>query len=211
MDALEGIESSLEGELPRDVYFQLAVDAKALRQIPRREHATIRNALTDWVRSQIRTFDYSEYGRDHASDIPPGVPFQVSLVGARFVGKLAGKLRIARFAPADLEPQRDERVRDALNRKLPKLQAWADKGARTILVLENDDVALSNVVVIYESLQRSGYPTAQLPYTIFLVDAMTTRWNVWTLKDGSAFPPRTRTGSVLWTEVDAQHLTDITA
>ena len=51
------------------------------------------------------------------------------------------------------EARRTDRLREALRRKCPQASALqADDGARTVLVLESDDIALTNHVLVGECL-----------------------------------------------------------
>ncbi len=48
--------------------------------------------------------------------------------------------------------ERKARLREACARKFPKLAAWKrEAGARTVLVLEDNDIQLSNPQVIYDA------------------------------------------------------------
>ena len=44
-----------------------------------------------------------------------------------------------------------------MDRKLPKLAKWKETGARSVLILENRDMALSNHVVILEAAEKAAY------------------------------------------------------
>ena len=48
-----------------------------------------------------------------------------------------------RRAPDDIEVLRSKRLKQALRKKCPKLQDCKEEGARTVLVLESDDIALT--------------------------------------------------------------------
>jgi hypothetical protein len=101
-----------------------------------------------------------------------------------------GRLFIQRFAPPDYESLRDERIRKAMDKKLPKLKVWKDGGARSVLVLENGDMALSNHIVILESAEAALADRADLPDELWLVDTtIESEWTVWCLiRDGVSFP-----------------------
>ena len=63
-----------------------------------------------------------------------------------------GVLRPLRIAPDDIEEKRLDRIRTALNKKKKKLTYRKNEGARTVLVFENNDIALTNCVAIRHSL-----------------------------------------------------------
>jgi hypothetical protein len=77
-----------------------------------------------------------------------------------------------------------------MERKLPKLAKWKETGARSVLILENSDMALSNHVVILEAAEKAFIGRADLPDEVWLVD--TTIDNEWTaiclMRDGVSFP-----------------------
>lgn len=102
----------------------------------------------------------------------------------------SGRLFATRIAPKDYESLRLERLGEALEDKLPKLQKWKDKGARSVLILENRDLSLSNHVVICEALETELTKRNDVPDEIWLVDTVIeTEWTVWCLvRDGVVFP-----------------------
>ncbi len=75
-------------------------------------------------------------------------------------------------------------------KKLPKLKSWKDIEARSLLVLENCDLSLSNHVVILEAAEEALKGRGDAPDEIWLVDtAIETEWTVWRLmSDGVSFP-----------------------
>ena len=77
------------------------------------------------------------------------MPFEVSLY--RWPG-LDGRLFIGEFSPEKLEELRRQRVRLALDAKCPKLLAAKGESRISVLVLESDDIALANPVVIGNAL-----------------------------------------------------------
>jgi hypothetical protein len=65
---------------------------------------------------------------------------------------------------------------------LPKLRACKEAGARTILILENSDMALSNHWVIYESAEAALAGRADRPDEVWLVDTRIDKeWTAWCL------------------------------
>lgn len=101
-----------------------------------------------------------------------------------------GRVFCGRFAPPDYETLRIGRMRAALGKKLPKLQSWKDTGARSVLLLENRDLSLSNHVVILEAAEDALNGRHDRPDEIWLVDTtIKTEWTVWCLmRDGLSFP-----------------------
>ena len=86
---------------------------------------------------------------------PPGSPCPVRLwVCAACSESKRGVLRPARLGVDDeeLEAGLADRPREAFRRKCPKLQRCKEDGAWTVLMLESDDIALSNHVLVGECL-----------------------------------------------------------
>jgi hypothetical protein len=139
----------------------------------------------------------------------PGVPFLVELQRVSGLPMLAGQLKIARFMPPDLEARRLERVRRALDDKLPKLSAWKARGALTVLVLENDDIALSSVHHISAAVVAARPDPGLLPDRIYEVDTPGSTWIVWSLKRHPDWP--LREGAWQYHDVDPAGLEDVLA
>ena len=91
----------------------------------------------------------------------------------------AGKFSVARTSDVDLEEQRFARLRRTLAQKFPKLQRCKDRGARTVLVLECGDIALSNSVSIRAALNRAAEERADIPDEIYLVETKVETWHMW--------------------------------
>jgi hypothetical protein len=90
-----------------------------------------------------------------------------------------GRLFITRFAPKDYEALRADRMRTAMEKKLPKLKAWKDGGARSVLVLENGDLSLSNHWVIAGAIEAALRERSDKPDEVWLVDtAIRAEWTV---------------------------------
>lgn len=104
--------------------------------------------------------------------------------------KAHGRLFVIRLAPVDYESLRRDRIRTAMKKKLPKLQAWKQAGARTLLVLENGDMSLSNHWVILEAAEAALAGRPDRPDEIWLVDTtIESEWTVCCLsRDGIGFP-----------------------
>jgi len=104
--------------------------------------------------------------------------------------KAKARLLVARFAPSNHEELRRERLKEAMNKKLPKLSHWKSNGARSILILENRDVALSNHMNIFEAAEQALMGRTDGPDEIWLVDvAIEEEWTVWCLlRDAIPFP-----------------------
>ena len=89
--------------------------------------------------------------------------------------------RLGQIAPPNLEQQRAARLKTASEGKSPKLAKWKrDSGARTVLVLEDDDPWLTNHFRVADALVPAEATTPDAPDEVFLVrtDHKLTWWVV---------------------------------
>src|SRR5260370_18081510 len=92
-------------------------------------------------------------GKNYRGSQRQGVPFSVSLSRFDGVSGLAKPFQII-FSPVG-SGLRDQRILRACDDKCPKLARWKEsKGARTILVLEHNDVQTTNVSFVTDSYLR---------------------------------------------------------
>jgi hypothetical protein len=83
---------------------------------------------------------------------------------------LCGRFFLGPIAPANLEEQRVTRLQTACRRKYPKLAKWKrDSGARTVLVLEENDLFLTNHWRIADALAQAEATTPDAPDEVFMV------------------------------------------
>lgn len=107
-----------------------------------------------------------------------GVPFGVSLhrwsldnIGIANC-PLADRFAIKYVIEGDVEPARLARPRKACADKLPKLAAWKrSDNARTILVLEENDISLTNHQRVADALVLAEAGLGDLPDEVFLVSS----------------------------------------
>jgi hypothetical protein len=90
-----------------------------------------------------------------------------------------GRLFALRFAPLNYEQLRKTRIEIALENKLPKLACWQASGAKSILILENGDMALTNHVAVADALEANLVNRTDKPDEIWFVD--TTIKSEWTV------------------------------
>lgn len=88
-------------------------------------------------------------------------------------------------APQNLEQQRSSRLRRALSNKCPKLHRCKNRSTRTILILEDSDISLSNNVLIEDALAEAISQRNDLPDEIYLVESGLNRWAVRAMKFGN--------------------------
>ena len=116
---------------------------------------------------------------------PPGFPYTVRLwIGVARSKSKRGALQAARLdlGEEEREARRADRLRQALRRKCPKLQRCKEDRARTVLVLESDDIALTNHVLVGECLAALLPERTDLPDEIYFVETEGKSWTVRCMK-----------------------------
>lgn len=213
---IDELSGTLPGPAVYHLYFppntHLGVGPNGLQQI--------RSDFIEWVREHAQrlhennpqkpTRERNPRGFDERyRGEPPGFPYEV-ILHRRAHWSLSprhdGVLLPSRYAPEDVEAQRPDRLRTALERKCPKLQKCKEEGARTVLVLEDNDIALSNHVLIEDELAGLLEERSDLPDELYLVETAVNTWGVRLMKyDEEYFPERD------WTDFDSADLIDITS
>ncbi len=175
----------------------------------------VQDALIEWIETNaahvpVVPLDW-RYTYPHLT--AHGVPFRFSLDRFSLQGyprdsPLCGLFRTKTVAPADLDRQRAGRLKTASGRKSPKLAIWKqDSGARTVLVLEEDDLWLTNHFLVDHALGQAEANTPDAPDEVFMVSTgLDQTWWVVCLRglgrvDGNPMPNR---------EFDPSELTALT-
>lgn len=201
LEVLGAIEESLNGKglLRTDGSYHLYVESNAFRGKKRSEIPAIRAAIREWVIGNAHRLvsaapgDTQELGAS-----PPTVPVRVRLQFTLWPSS-SNKLLIGRMSPADLPQQRRERIRTALKKKGPKLLAEHKAGAMTVLILEDDDVALSNAVDIGTALHTELALRAYGIDDVYLVETkLPDCWQIWRMKQGTRQWPTRSESPVFW-------------
>jgi hypothetical protein len=162
----------------REVW-DLYVPVEASAGLTGGEVGQVQNALIKWIEANAGRIPVApRYGR-HAN--PPlgesagDVPFRFSLhrtTSPASDSPLRGRFLLGPIAPADLEQQRAARLKTVSDRKSPKLAKWKrDSGARTVLVLEEDDLSLTNHFRVADALGQAEATTPDAPDEVFMVDS----------------------------------------
>jgi len=162
-------ESEVHDLLKPHLAYTVAVDVYAFDRKSRKQLGSIRQNLLTWLRASIPQLpEPAEFRQMSIFADTPNVPVRVRLACFRSQG-LGGRLTAERFAPPALEHLRERRLRKSLNDKSPKLHAAKHPGTHTVLVLENNDIALTNEGVVSEVIQQLSNDVPYMPDDIFLV------------------------------------------
>lgn len=187
-NALHELELQLWGQLPKFGWFMLVVPAKAFDGVKINKVQRIKDIIVAWVVRAAPTMTLSTSGYAGLTETLNGVPFDVSLYAiAGSLGSL-GELKIARYAPPDVDAQRLDEMGKTLTKKLPELKAWSEKGFNTVLVLEVEDISLANHGKALEGLKHHLPWQGCFPDYIFFVYAIGSPWIIQTLVVNRSFP-----------------------
>jgi hypothetical protein len=168
--------------------FELMIPANALHGRKMSEVRRIQQALIGWVKETAPTVPARSYADYRKTSVGPatvrGVPFPVSLY--RFEPALVpGHHFQLTHLVKNNEQQRMDRIREAVERKFPKLAAWKrDANARTILVLEDNDIQLTNQAIVTETYLPLVMRRADRPDETYLVASCMDPWHGWPILIG---------------------------
>jgi hypothetical protein len=180
------IEEMVAGKLPPADTFELHMPAGATQGMLLKDVRRIHDALVAWIIATAPTLliaRYAELLPTTQNVQPPGVPFAVSLF--RFETIIPPSRFMVKHLVADIANARELRIQEACSRKFPKLDAWRRNGARTVLVLEENDIFLTNAQIVYETLARVEPAFSNRPDEIYLVSTVVDPWGVYALRVGN--------------------------
>ena len=200
---IEPVIDELSGTLPGPAVYDLHFPIDARLNVKAAELGGVRRGLIEWVREEAQglhdsnperpTRERNPRGfRESTSGVPPSFSYEVTLQRSAHWSlsqRHDGVLTAARITPDEVEALRADRLRRALCRKCPKLQRCKGEGARSVLVLEDNDIALTNHVLVGDQLARLLEERADVPDEIYLVATGLEEWEVRPMKyDNECWP-----------------------
>ena len=209
------IERMLADKLPPTDVYELHIPLKATQGLRKRELQQIQTALAEWVEATaptIKATPYGSYLKPIQKVRPPGVPFDVSLHRFLPAAPLPGRFQIVHLVTGNLEEAREHRLREACAKKFPKLEVWRrSSGARTILILEDNDLQLTNPQRVFDVLTQVENTIEGKPDEIHLVSTMIDNpWYVHALRiDDHTYYWLSESRQCM-TEIDSKTLDDLT-
>jgi hypothetical protein len=184
-------------------HFNLCVDAGALARY-RGKHEQLSELIAQWAEDRILKVPEPPLGQSTAVKASIGKPpIDVSIIRWGLPSSSGVRVGYLRAAPYRIEDERLPRIRQACKKKLPKLAACARRGLRTVLVLENQDVALTNFIAVSDALTKClGQHPAEFepnevylvdtpgsgPWTVYLLRCDGKRWSTFENEDDQPFP-----------------------
>jgi hypothetical protein len=173
-------------QLPSDSRFELNVPVGVMLGLNDRTARPIQDALADWILATAPGLPTARPGRyilPIQKVTPPGVPFAVSL--HRWPREeFPYPFVIQHLVQGDVETGRLERLRTAYDKKLKKLLPWQRSGARAILILEEDDIFLTNHFVVVDALNEIEAARTERPDEVYLLSVFTSMWMIACLRRG---------------------------
>ena len=175
-EVLASLEQRLEGKFPDHVDVDVPVHA-----IPTGiDWQELSRLIESWIVTNLNRLPY-----DQRVEVQiPDVPFALGVRRERAAGP--GSLFGMRVAPADLREQRVYVLAEGIRAKTEVLSQYKAQAFRTVLIIETDDITLSDRSTICEDFQKAV--KIQEPAAIddiLLIETDTQPWCVTPLKVGN--------------------------
>jgi hypothetical protein len=208
------IQEQVRGRLPQTAHFELRVPIKATLPLKGVQLQRMQDSISVWIHATAPTLPVAQPGR---RSIParhanlPDVPFEVSLARVS-AGLATGELSVGHLIGDDLEQQRVERIRRAYNKKAGKLAAWHSEGARSVLVLEENDMQVTNHWLVADAVREIEQTAERRPNEVYLLSTIIDAfWSLWVLRvDDHVYEELSVWGDSLTPEINPASLTDLT-
>ncbi|MGO9684038.1 MAG: hypothetical protein ACLPTZ_15900 [Beijerinckiaceae bacterium] len=207
------VADRLAGMLPSSESIELHVPVDATIGLRRRQLVPIQDVLVHWIQQTAPSLPIAPYGR-YVTPICkltiPGVPFPVSLHRLAAIGPMRGRFDIVYLFKGNLESARVDRLSETCQKKFRKLAEWKRSyNARTVLVLEDADIQLTNHQLVADALSRAENTRTDKPDEIYLVSTfLDNPWYVTCLRrEGKSYYDD---GERFW-EIDPTSLQPLTA
>jgi hypothetical protein len=191
------IEAAINALAPDGEVWELGLPALGLQGRPGREVRQTQEALIEYIKNTAPTLPMRLYA-DYRKVPPPvnvaNVPFPVTLY--RFRSEVPSdvpgfrRLMIRHAIAGDQisrEAERKKRIERACNTsRFDKLAVWKNQsGARTVLILENPDIFITDPVVVAHAYIAIAASRSNGPDEAYLVDTSTNGdWLLWPLQIG---------------------------
>jgi hypothetical protein len=173
------LEDRIAPGLPATDYTELHMPLKATEGLRGKALASVQDALAEYVLAKVPTLPMAREGRyvlPIQREQPPGCDFQVSL--HRWPQSWhAKRFEIIQKISEDSESARRARILRACEKKYPKLASWKSQGARTVMVLEDNDVQNTGDHLVAEALLLAEQNVGcNKPDEVYLVTTFSDTW-----------------------------------
>lgn len=168
---------------------ELEVPARCMQDLDKAQLAAAQAALIGYVQATAPGLPRRRYSDYIGADKPvtiADVPFAFRLLRFESLG-MAPRLQVKHLTP-DLTKERAQRIERACEAKFPKLAAWKAKGARTILVFEDNDIQLTNPDTVAQVFVPVARAREDMPDETYMVATCMEPWQMWPLLvDGRSY------------------------
>jgi hypothetical protein len=209
------IENAVSVCIPENEVWTLSIPAAAFRK-SKQDVQRIKNSLVLFAKQEFPKLPLGLRfaRRNQQKRRAPDLRFDVWMERSKSMsGFDSGQLIIIPVSPRDVEIRRKERLQRACERKFGKLAKWKDtRGARTILVLENVDVSLTNPALVCDAYLSILPGRSDTPDETYVVETFNQRgwWLYPLLIDGRSFFELSEERHPLAEEVAPADLQDLT-
>jgi hypothetical protein len=176
------LETALLNQLPKTGTYDLIFHWDMVPRLKPKEIAGVQSDLIAWVIDQSSKF-LIDQPIVKARNIKPNGSSQFANFVAKQLkvtlrrnlhwarsDKFDGRLSFSRIAPEPLEDHRTKLILDTLKENCLKLGKKSHVGEYTVLILEDQDMALSNHHLVTEAIQTSDFKIEELPDEIIFAD-----------------------------------------
>lgn len=183
------ITDALKNALGTDSLFELYLPVNSLDGRKPSELLEVHQAIIAWVKATAPTIPRRPYPDYKGNTFGPvkvaNVPFDLSLF--RFEPPIVpGHYFQIKHTVENIAKLRTDRMQAAVVKKFPKLAAWkTNDKARTILVLEQNDIQLTNASIVADTYLPLTMARTDRPDETYLVaTCMSPNWWMWPILIG---------------------------
>jgi hypothetical protein len=179
---LEPVTAHFTGRVPKGEYWEFHYPVEASVGVSGGKVGQVQTGLIAWITANATSLPLVRFGDRYPysarKESAAGVPFRFALYRWSVPDcGLSGVFWRREFVSGNLEQERRARLERVCDDKNEKLLRWKQDGAKTVLVLEENDLSLTNHQLVAEAMARAEAGRADAPDEIFLVS--TIRRNPW--------------------------------
>ncbi len=163
---------------PAGEYWELHIPVEASVGLSGPKIKNVQTGLINWIAANSTMLPVTRFGNRYPysaqKETTSGVPFRFALYRWSVPHcELSGRCWRREFISGDLEKARQARLERTCDDKFTKLAKWKrDEGARSILVMEENDLSSTNHQLVAEGMARAEAGRPDKPDEIFLVSSI---------------------------------------
>ena len=152
------------------------------------DYKLIVQKVIEWIKENCNKLEVGNPPKHFIRGYPDKIPFEVIF----YVWPSKNiKIFPIRFTPEDLEKQRKKVIDQALDTRGKKVSKYRNKGHKTILILESNDISLANSAIIGQAFANviKKISHKEKPDEVYLIETETYPYYFTCLKkDNSIYP-----------------------